>query len=227
MELFVIGDVHGCYYTLTNVLHHWKPDCQKLIFVGDYIDRGNYSGRVIKLIRELKNCTDQVYLLKGNHEYIYNYHYRKSSETNWAAHRYGRNWFLGSEGKPTLIDFQRENLEPEEILNFFDTFLLELDTPHVKISHAGITATETDVYHEDNYEYGILWTRKELMNIGKLQVIGHTPHKHNEPLYNPVSNVYNIDSGCCYGRGLTGIVINNVGELQETYFVKVDSRDLI
>lgn len=82
------------------------------------------------------------------------------------------------------------------------------------------------MYDEDNFEYGILWNRKELKNIGKLQIIGHTPHELQSPLINTISNSLNIDSGCCYGRGLTGIVMNDNGELLETFFEKVDLRDI-
>ena len=103
-------------------------------------------------------------------------------------------------------------------------FIIELWAPGYKISHAGIANTETDLYNEDNYDYAILWTRKELKNFGKPQIIGHTPHELQTPLINTVSNSYNIDSGCCYSRWLTGIVMNDNGELLETFFEKVDVR---
>jgi len=94
------------------------------------------------------------------------------------------------------------------------------------VSHAGIAQTDTDVYAEDNYEFGILWTRKELKNLGKPQIIGHTPHELQTPLINTSSNSYNIDSGCCYGRGLTGIVMSDNGNLLETFYESVDVRDI-
>ena len=111
-------------------------------------------------------------------------------------------------------------------IDFFDNVLLEYDSSGYKISHAGIANTETDVYNEDNYDYGILWTCEELKNIGKSQIIGHTPHELQTPLINKISNSYNIDSGCCYGRGLNVIVMNDHGELLETFFEKVDLRDI-
>mgnify|MGYP001309323738 CR=1 FL=1 len=103
---------------------------------------------------------------------------------------------------------------------------MEYDAPCFRISNAGISITDTDIYLEDNYEYGILCTRKELRNIGKPQIIGHTPHELQIPLYNQNSNSYNIDSVFCYGRGLTGIIMNKNGELVEIFLEKVDLKDL-
>jgi serine/threonine protein phosphatase 1 len=217
MNAFIIGDIHGCFHTLEKMLTHWEPRDQKLVFVGDYIDRGNYSGKVLKLLWELQKSHPETVLLKGNHEYIYKFHYTREPQTDWARE---------GAGKPTIKDFALENIKSAMAIDFFDSLSLEYDAPGYKISHAGIANTETDVYNEDNYDYGILWTRRELKNIGKPQIIGHTPHELQAPLIDTISNSYNIDSGCCYGRGLTGIVMNYNGELLETFFEKVDDRDI-
>jgi serine/threonine protein phosphatase 1 len=226
MNTFIVGDIHGCYYTLEKLLKHWQSRDQQLIFVGDYIDRGNFSGRVLKLLWEIQRSYPNVVFLKGNHEYIYVYHnaFHSNNKINsdleykwpkYCSHCFGE-----------LKNLVKENITTDSLVDFISTLDLSFDSNEFSVSHAGISITDTNVYDESNYEFGILWTRKELKNIGKPQIVGHTPHDLQVPLFNQNSNTYNIDSGCCYGRGLTGIVINNVGELQETYFVKVDSRDL-
>ena len=106
------------------------------------------------------------------------------------------------------------------------TPILHAPTDTEWLKATGIHSTNIDPYDEDNYDYGVMWTRKELENLGKPQIIGHTPHELQTPLINTISNSYNIDSGCCYGRGLTGIVMNENGELLETFFEKVDDRDI-
>lgn len=217
MNHFVIGDIHGCFYTLEKMLTHWEPRDQKLVFIGDYIDRGNYSGKVMKLLWELQKSYQETILLKGNHEYIYKFHYKVEPQIDWACK---------GAGKPTILDFEKENISTTQAIDFFDTLSLEYDNTGFRTCHAGIAITNTNVYDEDNFEYGILWNRKELKNIGKLQIIGHTPHELQSPLINTISNSLNIDSGCCYGRGLTGIVMNDNGELLETFFEKVDLRDI-
>ena len=179
MNTFIIGDVHGCVHTLEKILTHWEPRDQKLVFVGDFIDRGDYSGRVLKLLWELQKSHPETILLKGNHEYIYKFYYIREPQTDWATQGAGR---------ATILDFEKEKITTSQAIAFFDSLLLEYDAPCFRISHAGIAITDTDIYSEDNYEYGILWTRKELRNIGKPQIIGHTPHELQIPLYNQNSN---------------------------------------
>lgn len=59
---WIIGDVHGCIKTLESLLSK-LPKNEKVIFVGDLIDRGPGSKDVIQLIKE-KNYD----CIRGNHE---------------------------------------------------------------------------------------------------------------------------------------------------------------
>jgi len=47
-SVYIIGDVHGCYTTLMQLIEQ-LPNKEKshLIFVGDLIDRGKDSARVV------------------------------------------------------------------------------------------------------------------------------------------------------------------------------------
>lgn len=55
-RLFAIGDIHGCFDSLKELVEHKiqlkKND--KLILLGDYIDRGNKSKEVVDFIIKLK-----------------------------------------------------------------------------------------------------------------------------------------------------------------------------
>ena len=84
-ELIIIGDLHGCYSCLKAALHqtnffakvaaHEKnPDTApypKLVFLGDYIDRGmfSYQGVLRSALQLFAKHPDYVVLLRGNHEY--------------------------------------------------------------------------------------------------------------------------------------------------------------
>ena len=59
----VIGDVHGCIRQLENLLPQIPQD-HHIVFVGDYVDRGENSADVMRLIMQDGNAT----CLKGNHE---------------------------------------------------------------------------------------------------------------------------------------------------------------
>ena len=74
MRTIVIGDVHGCYNELKELVltleteGEYRKGIDKLVFLGDYIDRGSDSRLVIEFIRNLQKENDNVIALMGNHE---------------------------------------------------------------------------------------------------------------------------------------------------------------
>lgn len=62
---FVIGDVHGCYHTLMNLIEQFPKDAN-LIFVGDLCDKGNFSKDVIEFVK-----SNNYSCVKGNHEHLF------------------------------------------------------------------------------------------------------------------------------------------------------------
>ena len=62
----VIGDVHGCYYTLQKLLSGLsvQPHLDKLIFLGDVIGKGPHSGKVLDFMLSYPQCE----MVLGNHE---------------------------------------------------------------------------------------------------------------------------------------------------------------
>lgn len=68
--VMVVGDVHGQYYDLTNVLSlGGSPERTKYLFLGDYVDRGCFSIEVMILLMSLKLVYPKtIFMLRGNHE---------------------------------------------------------------------------------------------------------------------------------------------------------------
>jgi len=68
MRQLAIGDVHGCMTALATLLDRLAPTPQdKLIFLGDLIDRGPDSQTVVSTVLKLRNqCAVEAIL--GNHE---------------------------------------------------------------------------------------------------------------------------------------------------------------
>lgn len=215
MNFFIIGDVHGCFYTLEKILSHWNVDEEYLIFLGDLIDRGNYSARVITTCMELQKSYPNCIILKGNHEYEFTEHYDKGGNPNWVRQC----------GEKTLEDFNRNHLDYKKIRDWCKALPLQYETEHIMITHAGITETE-DPYWEDG-EDSVLWTRKALKNIDKLQIHGHTPLKRNEPLFNETSHSINIDTGAVYGYGLTGLKVSDQASVLDIINIETDERDIM
>lgn len=70
-EVIIIGDIHGNLPDLLRIIRTSEsPQNQKYLFLGDYIDRGQYSIEVIViLIAFVIKKKDSIFLLRGNHEF--------------------------------------------------------------------------------------------------------------------------------------------------------------
>ena len=73
-KIIVVGDVHGdlnqLMYPLVEFLRN-EDKYRKLIFLGDYIDRGEsnlYIYGIIKFMMSLNRYTNKIVFLRGNHE---------------------------------------------------------------------------------------------------------------------------------------------------------------
>jgi protein phosphatase len=71
-DVCVVGDIHGSLYDLLRILSLNKTtDETKFLFLGDYVDRGEFSTEVISLLFGLALARpSQYYLIRGNHETV-------------------------------------------------------------------------------------------------------------------------------------------------------------
>lgn len=74
-QLAIVGDLHGDIGTLDKLLEKLdhekflKNPLNKLVFLGDYVDRGSDSIGVLATVCQLKHAhPDSVVLMRGNHE---------------------------------------------------------------------------------------------------------------------------------------------------------------
>ena len=72
-KVVIVGDIHGQFYDLVAMLRKLKSRNaeapNKILFLGDYVDRGNYGPEVAMYLFCLKLSSPQDYfLLRGNHE---------------------------------------------------------------------------------------------------------------------------------------------------------------
>ncbi len=67
---YAIGDIHGCLAKVLRLLDvlHYDPTADRLIFLGDYIDRGPDSKGVLDLMLQLQQDNPSNVFLMGNHE---------------------------------------------------------------------------------------------------------------------------------------------------------------
>src|SRR3990172_11534761 len=68
-RLIAIGDIHGRLSKLEGLLEQIAPSGDdRLVFLGDYIDRGADSFEVVELLLRLKKELPLMVTLRGNHE---------------------------------------------------------------------------------------------------------------------------------------------------------------
>lgn len=71
-KVTIIGDIHGQFYdfhSMLGKLHKPNSRSEKLLFLGDYVDRGAWGPQTLLLLMILKcNSPQNILCLRGNHE---------------------------------------------------------------------------------------------------------------------------------------------------------------
>ena len=69
-DVVFVGDIHGQFYDLHALLtKEARVGDLHYVFLGDYVDRGQFSTEVVFLLFSIKlNFPDKITLLRGNHE---------------------------------------------------------------------------------------------------------------------------------------------------------------
>lgn len=209
----VIGDIHGCYLTFVKLYDEIvkKYPSIKIYCVGDLVDRGNNSFEVVNFIIE-----NNIAFTPGNHDFMF-YYFFKEPKSVFAS-----SWvFNGSEA--TLESYDDHDKKIFEHIEYIKKAPLYFDTEDCFITHAGVSKDygkvldsnfrndRSSLYDLINREFrsdkGVLWLRDEALNIGKLQVMGHT--KHQEITLDEDANAVYIDTGAYVGNKLSAIIVDN------------------
>jgi serine/threonine protein phosphatase 1 len=207
-DLYAIGDIHGCLESLERLLDKINPDIalDRLLFVGDYIDRGPRSKEVVDYVIRLKNQAPpgQVICLKGNHEAMF---------LDFLAGGPAEMFILNG-GRATVEQYwgdawvNRDGLAlPPDHAQFFQDLELYYETPDYLFVHGGL---KPGVPLAEQVEDDLLWIRGEFIasqeDFGRRVIFGHTPFK--QPLLMP--NKIGIDTGAVYGNFLTALKLPEV-----------------
>ena len=71
-KVVIVGDIHGQFFDLVAMLRKLSQPGHKntkVLFMGDYVDRGEYGPEVVIYLLALKlKFPNDVFLLRGNHE---------------------------------------------------------------------------------------------------------------------------------------------------------------
>ena len=206
MSRFVIGDMHGCVDELRRLVEGLSLVAgDRVVFLGDYIDRGPASKEVVSFLISLRNKLTSVdfVFLKGNHEDMLLSYLGLD-----GAHG---DMFMVNGGKATLASYglaegkftARDALQaiPAEHLQFYRDLQSSYLMDSFLCVHAGIDPQKSlaDQSNEDFF-----WIRSKFIysshNLPYTILFGHTPQQ--KVLYNLPYKV-GLDTGLVYGNMLT------------------------
>jgi diadenosine tetraphosphatase ApaH/serine/threonine PP2A family protein phosphatase len=207
-RLLAIGDIHGCLDPFRELVEQKirLTGEDRLVLLGDYIDRGISIREVIDYIIDLRERGFDIVTLMGNHESML------LDSCNSEKSLY--NWFLNG-GYDTLASFGIESVNEldSKYLEFFSNLLYYYRMDPFIFVHAGFNDEISDPF-EDKVQ--MIWSRRESyanpVFARNTIVHGHTPIPLSvcqEEIMSG-SRVINIDTGCVYDKSggygyLTGI----------------------
>lgn len=195
----------------------FNPNKDRLVILGDYVDRGRESRYIIDILINLKSVMgDRLVTLIGNHDDWFLSFLDGSMHEDDASHwyRYGGlecvMSYLGDVNiHPTdyreVREFIMENFESHY------TFLSQLKTFHEDekffFTHSGAPPYATSLEGLSLNDY--IWADRSItFHVGnelpKPLVVGHTPvpnvHTKRGAFYSPEKNIIGIDGGAVFGE---------------------------
>jgi len=204
MKRYVIGDIHGCYDELVTLLskieEHAAGQKYKIIFVGDYVDRGPNVKDVVNLVMELDHKGH--YALMGNHEDMI-----LAGEYMYAAE--------------TIVSFGgfRGHYIPEYVAAWMSRLPKYYEDDTIIVAHAG---AKPGVPMNEQSDAMLLWYRYEERGpalMGKHFYHGHTPFRG---FIDTRDDRTNVDTGCVYDGQLTAAIVGDDGKPED--FIHVPKK---
>ncbi len=214
MRTFVIGDIHGQKKGLEQCIERSgiDPENDRLIVLGDVVDRGPESAGCIEMLRNFHNL---IYII-GNHDIWM---------INWLKEDKKPQIWIKNGGQSTIDSYEgKDDLKANHLAFFEEAVHVCYDKHNNVYTHGGINP-ELAINNQEMET--VTWDRKmwhEAQVLDHLQkkieykineedsaeadgtiFIGHTNTQEDWPDLKPVkkANVWNLDQGAGHGGKLT------------------------
>jgi serine/threonine protein phosphatase 1 len=197
-RVFAIGDIHGCFDRFEELVekHIALSKSDKLILLGDYIDRGSNPKKVIDYIIHLQKSGYDIIPLMGNHEAMLLDAFSDRSAVTL--------WYING-GDKTMQSFgiiRLSELDPGYI-DFFRNLEFYYEFENFLFVHAGFNDSIENPFSDRR---NMLWeSRQEYQHPllkDKTIVHGHKTVKLSSLIesIDKHAQVINIDTGCVYAH---------------------------
>ena len=223
---YVIGDIHGCYDELCELLDLIESDASSLeegpkhiVFLGDLMDRGPKSNQVIEHLRTFNPDYANPIFLMGNHEEVFLKVLSGSVSALTSWFEFGGRECVRSYGvknlgeilaNPENLLFRIQESVPQSHIIFIESFDETFQFGQYLCVHAGI---KPRVAIEKQSTKDLRWIRKEFMAYEKphpfIIVHGHTIVEKADIRSNRIA----VDTGTYEGGPLTAVRLSADGPL--------------
>lgn len=222
MAIYAIGDIHGEIDLLNQalaVLRERVRSKDRVVFLGDYVDRGPDSKGCIDQLIQFREEYPSTIFLRGNHDQFmlssFDEEVRRvdgeycevSGETMlWLQN--GGDAALRSYGAYNLFNWQ-ESIDPAH-MDFLNATRIEWKSRYYHFVHAGVVPKGVEWTESDRDPK--LWIRDGFLesteDFGHVVVFGHTVQRRNKPLV--MVNKIGIDTGAVFGGALSMIRLDGL-----------------
>jgi len=198
---FVVGDIHGMFEALESLLKDvgFNPATDRVFAVGDLIDRGPQSHRVLEFLDQ-----PWFYSIKGNHAImLIESEHDKSMYRSWTNNNGGDWWITIPRDQQKII---RDRLTELPIVIEVNTNAGKIGLVHADIP-TGMSWKKfvADIQSDEELCNYVLWSRNRYRHYRitnttdriedvDLVILGHTPVDH--PIH--ISNICYLDTGAAY-----------------------------
>lgn len=219
-RLYVVGDVHGCIGLLRAMHEKILAEIEReavvdwrIIFVGDYCDRGPDVRSTIDFLIEICQRDERIIALTGNHDQSF-LRFLEQPDAHGLFSRYGGEQTAASygveldvrtAGSTRICHDALVQAVPLEHRDFLGSLPLTAQFGDFFICHAGI---RPNVPLDRQDPEDLVWIRSAFLDWPELHskviVHGHTPCSAPEIM----SNRVNVDTGAVWSGVLTALVID-------------------
>ncbi len=196
---YVVGDVHGCYYSMMALMDRLGPGKEDtVVFLGDLINKGPHSLKVVDQIISWREEGYHMPSLVGNHELKMLRMIGNKNEIEIDLY-----WKLYSARGAYDEFFNEQYAIPEDYLRFFKNLEPYIAYDNYLLVHAGIDFSLSNPLQDLNSLTGIRgWAQNYLSSKveGKTIVHGHQncTLEETENAVETDARVIPLDTGCVY-----------------------------